>query len=139
MTAPTTTRQIRVFVSSTFGDMKAERNHLATHIFPQLRKLCESRGVDWGVVDLRWGVTDEEKAEGKVLPIVMAEIERCQPFFIGLLGDYYGQIYRDNIPADLTERFPWLKNNRDKSLTELEILHGVLNNKELSEHAVFYF
>jgi len=132
-------RQIRVFVSSTFRDMHEERDYLVKFVFPQLRKLCEERAVTWTEVDLRWGVTDEEKAEGKVLPIVMAEIERCQPFFIGLLGDYYGQIYRDNIPADLTERFPWLKNNGDKSLTELEILHGVLNNKELSEHAVFYF
>jgi preprotein translocase subunit SecA/nephrocystin-3 len=38
-------RQIRVFISSTFRDMQAERDHLVKFIFPQLRKLCESRGV----------------------------------------------------------------------------------------------
>ena len=58
-------RQIRVFISSTFRDMHAERDHLVTVIFPQLRRLCDSRGVTWGEVDLRWGVTDEAAAEGK--------------------------------------------------------------------------
>ena len=65
----TDSRQIRVFISSTFRDMKEERDHLVKFTFPQLRKLCESRGVVWGEVDLRWGVTDEQKAEGTVLPI----------------------------------------------------------------------
>lgn len=46
-------RQIRVFISSTFRDMQAERNYLVKFIFPQLRKLCESRSVTWGEVDLR--------------------------------------------------------------------------------------
>jgi len=66
--ATNTNRQIRVFVSSTFRDMQAERDYLVKFIFPQLRKLCESRGVTWGEIDLRWGVTDEQAAEGKVLP-----------------------------------------------------------------------
>ncbi len=119
--------------------MKVERNHLATVIFPQLRKLCESRGVDWGEVDFRWGVTDQEKAEGKVLPIVLAEVDRCQPYFIGLLGERYGQLYRYEIPVELVERLPWLAEHRDKSLTELEMLHGPLNSQEDSDHAFFYF
>jgi hypothetical protein len=57
-------RQIRVFISSTFRDMHAEREELVKQVFPQLRKLCEQRGVVWSDVDLRWGVTDEQKAEG---------------------------------------------------------------------------
>lgn len=38
-------RAIRVFVSSTFRDMQEEREELAKRVFPQLRKLCEQRGV----------------------------------------------------------------------------------------------
>ena len=49
-------REIRVFISSTFRDMQEEREELVKQIFPQLRRLCESRGVTWGEVDLRWGV-----------------------------------------------------------------------------------
>jgi hypothetical protein len=67
---------VRVFVSSTFRDMGAERNELVKRTFLVLRKLCESRGVTWGEVDLRWGITEEQKAEGQVLPI--CTIDRAQ-------------------------------------------------------------
>jgi len=59
-------RRIRVFISSTFRDMQVERDILIKKIFPQLRKLCEERSVTWTEVDLRWGITTEESAEGKV-------------------------------------------------------------------------
>ena len=35
-------RTIRVFVSSTFRDMQAERDELVLRIFPQLRRLAKS-------------------------------------------------------------------------------------------------
>jgi tetratricopeptide (TPR) repeat protein len=132
------TRAIRVFISSTFRDMQAERDELTKFIFPQLRKLCEQRGVTWGYVDLRWGITDEQKAEGKVLPICLESIHRCRPYFIGLLGERYGWI-PDEINPELMELQPWLKEHLDHSVTELEILHGVLNNPNMAEHAYFYF
>ena len=135
---PLAWRTIRVFVSSTFRDMHEERNELVKRIFPQLRKLCEQRSVTWGEVDLRWGVTDEQKAEGKVLPICLAEIHRCRPYFIGLLGERYGWI-PDEIPIELIEQEPWLAEHQSHSVTELEILHGVLNNPEMADHAFFYF
>ena len=131
-------RVIRVFVSSTFRDMHAEREELVKRVFPQLRKLCEQRGVVWGEVDLRWGVTDEQKAEGKVLPICLAEIQRCRPYFIGLLGERYGWV-PDEIPEELIEQEPWLAEHLNHSVTELEILHGVLNDPEMADHAFFYF
>lgn len=40
-------RQIRVFISSTFRDMPAERDGLVKKVFPQLRKFCEERAVVW--------------------------------------------------------------------------------------------
>jgi tetratricopeptide (TPR) repeat protein len=118
--------------------MHAEREELVKRVFPQLRKLCEQRGVTWGEVDLRWGVTDEQKAEGKVLPICLEEIQRCRPYFIGLLGERYGWV-PDEISPDLVEREPWLAEHRHRSVTELEILHGVLNNTKMADHTFFYF
>src|SRR5271165_4996375 len=56
---PAKDRQIRVFISSTFRDMQAERDYLVKFIFPQLRKLCESRGVTWGEVDCQFVQTAE--------------------------------------------------------------------------------
>jgi nephrocystin-3 len=136
--AITQPRVIRVFVSSTFRDMFEERDELVKRVFPQLRKMCEQRGVTWGEVDLRWGIPDEQKAEGKVLPICLAEIQRCRPYFIGLLGERYGWI-PDEIPEELIEQEPWLKEHLTHSVTELEILHGVLNNPKMADHAFFYF
>jgi nephrocystin-3 len=135
---PISERVVRVFVSSTFLDMQAERDELAKWIFPQLRKLCEQRAVTWTEVDLRWGITDEQQAEGKVLPICLEEIKRCRPFFIGLLGERYGWI-PDQIPDALKQREPWLIEHEYKSVTELEILHGVLRNPAMDNRAYFYF
>ena len=91
----------------------------------------------WGEVDLRWGIPDEAKAEGKVLPVCLAEIHHCRPYFIGLLGERYGWV-PDEIPQELIAQEPWLKEHLHHWVTELEILHGVLNNPEMADHAFFY-
>ncbi len=135
---PNQFRVIRVFVSSTFRDMHAERDELILRIFPQLRKLCESRGVTWSEVDLRWGITEEQSQRGEVLPICLAEIQRCRPYFIGLLGERYGWV-PDEISPELIEQEPWLKEHLHHSVTELEILHGVLNDPLMADRALFYF
>jgi hypothetical protein len=80
----------------------------------------------WSEVDLRWGVTDEEKAEGKVLPICPAEIRNCRPYFVGLVGERYGWV-PERIDSVLVRAQPWLGVHLEKSVTELEILRGVLN------------
>ncbi|MCK4306393.1 MAG: DUF4062 domain-containing protein, partial [Candidatus Eisenbacteria sp.] len=137
---PATLNTIRVFISSTFRDMEAEREELIKHIFPQLRKLCEARGVGFADVDLRWGVTEEQTERGELLPICLAEIDRCRPFFIGLLGERYGWVPPPGaIPQELIAEQPWLAEHREKSVTELEIAHGVLRNPEMASRAYFYF
>ena len=137
---PLTRRVIRVFISSTFRDMMRERDLLVKRVFPALRRICAKRFVTFTEVDLRWGITEEQAAEGKVLPLCLAEIERSRPYFIGLLGERYGWI-PDEIPADILAAEPWLAEHVQgrKSVTELEILHGVLNDPKMDDHAFFYF
>ena len=53
-------RQVRAFISSSFKDMIEDREELATHAWPRLRVLCQSRQVDFVVVDLRWGITEAQ-------------------------------------------------------------------------------
>ena len=89
---PSQSRVARVFVSSTFRDMHSERDHLASVVFPELREYCRARQVELIDVDLRWGVTEEEAENGKVLDICLEEIERSRPFFIALLGERYGWV-----------------------------------------------
>jgi nephrocystin-3 len=133
-------RSIRVFVSSTFRDMIGDRNELMTHCWPVLHKFCAERHVELTEVDLRWGISEEQSTRNETLKLCMDEIRACRPFFIGLLGERYGWIPGDDaFTADLKEEQQWLKDINGKSVTELEILHGVLNDPEMSQHAFFYF
>lgn len=91
----TATRTFRIFVSSTFSDLKAERNALQQHVFPQLRQLCLKHGTRFQAVDLRWGVRDEAALDQRTMQICLDEIARSRrasprPNFIVLLGDRYG-------------------------------------------------
>lgn len=102
---PQQTKIFRVFVSSTFTDMKEERRVLQKEVFPKLEKYCEENGAKFQAVDLRWGVNEESQLNQKTLDICLKEIARCQkvspkPNFIILLGDKYGwQPIPPKIPA----------------------------------------
>ena len=61
-------------------------------VFPELRRKCRERQVELVDVDLRWGITEEEAKQGKVLPICLAEIDRSRPFFMGFIGERYGWV-----------------------------------------------
>ena len=138
---PDQSRVIRVFLSSTFRDFAEERDLLVKKVFPELRRLCRERQVELVEVDLRWGITEEEAQQGKVLPICLGEIDRARPYFMGFIGDRYGWVPEGSqYPAGIVERQPWLKEHQGgKSVTELEMLHGVLNNPEMAGRAFFYF
>ena len=130
-------RAIRVFVSSTFLDMQEERDELSRRVFPRLREQCEARGANWGDVDLRWGITSTEAREGRVLPICLAEIDECRPFFLAILGERYGWVPGPGgIDSELIDRLPWLAEQAGRSVTELEIQHGAL--RDGSARALFY-
>lgn len=134
-------RVIRVFLSSTFRDFGEERDLLVKKVFPELRRLCRQRQVELVDVDLRWGITAEEAEQGKVLPICLGEIDRARPYFMGFIGDRYGWVPEESeYPEVVVEREPWLEEHQGgKSVTELEMLHGVLNNPEMAGRAFFYY
>jgi hypothetical protein len=81
-------KEIRVFISSTFKDMQAERDHLVRFVFPRLREELLKRRMHLVDVDLRWGVTGEQDA----FDLCMDEIKRCHPRFICILGGRYGWV-----------------------------------------------
>lgn len=89
------TGTFRIFVSSTFDDLRTERNALQRFVFPRLRELCTSEGASFQEIDLRWGVSVEAGVDQRTMPICLREIDRCldttpKPNFIALLGDRYG-------------------------------------------------
>ncbi len=90
-------RTFRIFVSSTFNDLKAERNALQEQVFPELQRLCEANQCRFQAIDLRWGVSEEATLDQQTMNICLTELKRCQdvsprPNFIILLGDRYGWI-----------------------------------------------
>jgi len=138
-------RQIRIFISSTFRDMQAEREYLVTKVFPALRRYCDERDISIFELDLRWGISEEEAKQGKVFEICLNEVRKTKPFFIGLLGDRYGWVPTDEerkimaANTNLFEDYPWIVNELDEgtSITEIEIQEGVLRQEE-KINAYFY-
>jgi len=82
----TTWKTVRVFISSTFRDMQAERDWLVRFVFPRLREELIKRRIHLIDVDLRWGVTSEQD----VLEVCQKIIDECRPRFICILGERYG-------------------------------------------------
>jgi WD40 repeat protein len=119
---PTLRRTIRLFVSSTFSDMKVERDVLQKDVFPKLRQLCLSNGLRFQPIDLRWGVPEEAGKDNRTMRICLRELKRCQearpkPNFLVLLGDRYGwQPLPEIIPA---EPFAQLRNRLPAPMQEL--------------------
>jgi hypothetical protein len=86
---------IRVFVSSTFSDLKHERNALQANVWPALERYCGQRGFQFQAIDLRWGVPTEAGLDHRTMRICFDELQRSQetsprPNFLILLGDRYG-------------------------------------------------
>lgn len=132
--------QIKVFLSSTFEDMQNEREHLVKKIFPAIMAECERRDVEFSVVDLRWGISDEKP--GKIIDVCLKEIDSSRPFFIGLVGERYGTMWsREDFNSDervLRDR-PWVEDciKTGMSTTEIEMRYGVFDKTD-DVNAFFY-
>ena len=124
----------RVFFSSPFNGMQAEREILARRYWPRLQSYCESHGVHFRAVDLRWGITHDAAENAQVLNICLNEINRSD-ILVGFYGQRYGwhglndAVLQSNFD-NVSTKYPWVNEYRDRSVTELEFLHGFLNNPE---------
>lgn len=82
-------RAVRVFISSTFRDMHAERDVLVHSVFPELRRRAAVHRLYLQEVELRWGVTEEES--GRAAELCLSEVCRSQ-MMVGILGERYGLV-----------------------------------------------
>ncbi len=69
---------IRVFVSSTFTDLKHERDALQREVFPKLEQFCASWQFQFQAIDLRWGVSTEASLDHRTMRICFEELRRSQ-------------------------------------------------------------
>lgn len=124
-----TWRTVRVFISSTFCDTDAERDHLVAVVFPELRERTERLGLEFFDVGLRWGVPAED-LNGETAnswEYRRQWIDRVEPFFVFILGQRYGwvrepQQFRGDVDGQRQEQ-------EARSITDLEVRHAVLDNR----------
>ena len=138
--------ELRVFISSTFRDLQEEREHLVKKIFPEIRALCRERGVTFTEVDLRWGLTEENAILGQVIRTCLDEVDRCRPYFIGMIGNRYGwvpEFHEVLMDQELLQKYPWVEEValEGASVTEMEFIHGVFDaptGESAGPYAFFY-
>lgn len=136
-------RNIRLFISSTFVDLEKEREYLARKVFPEIRHLCKERGLGFTEIDLRWGLTSEDAARGRVITTCLEEIDRCRPFFIAILGTRYGwvpEFHEIQKDVALLEKYPWVEGAAldGASLLDLEISHALLDDTHSMPYGFVY-
>lgn len=88
---------IRFFISSTFQDMRAERECIRSNVWPDVHEYARKKGIYVEFCDLRWGINindnlTEEEAMAKIMEICLQEVQNCKPYLITMLGDYYGSV-----------------------------------------------
>ncbi len=130
-------RTVRVFISSTFKDMHAERDLLTRYIFPELRQRAKSLFVNLYQTDLRWGIAESQSKQSVFL--CLNEVYRSD-YFIGLIGERYGFMPTSyDVPKD-DPRYTWLnKVPIGHSITDLEIQAGALNSSSKKQNRAFFY
>lgn len=133
----------KIFISSTFRDMQAERDAIHTVIVPELRKISQQYGENVEVCDLRWGVNtgdlDSESGAQKVLSVCLDEIDKCKPFMLVMLGERYGWIPEPELLKNAASTKDYLLEDLDKSVTALEIEYGALGDPDVLKRSIFLF
>ncbi|XP_036615951.1 putative tetratricopeptide repeat protein 41 isoform X1 [Trichosurus vulpecula] len=99
---------IQPYVCSTIKDFQEERDFLANNIFPQLNKLCNSRGTYFKAIDLRWPASEAHdplcpnfrrqycSLQSQQLKLCLDYINNSFPFFLCMLGQTYGEFLRED-------------------------------------------
>lgn len=132
------------FVSSTFRDMHAERDHLHRVVFPALEEWLRKHRILLEPIDLRWGVetsgeTEAETKEQLVLKVCLDGINECQPFLIILLGDRYGwQPPAERLAITAGEYGFERDDVAGMSVTALEIEAGLLASDDQAVRSFVY-
>ena len=133
-----------VFISSTFRDMQAERDHLSEVVFPRVAEELRKRRVHLEAIDLRQGVEtaevpDEAARELLVLKVCLDEIRRSRPFLLVLLGDRYGWVPPDERMAAAAQEAGFRADLAGKSVTALEVEFGVLKDDPDQRRRSYFF
>ena len=143
----TTIKTIDIFVSSTFLDMHDERDLIKTEVMQKVNFLLEPKGLQVNFIDLRWGVNtadvSEQEREEIVLEKCLETIRKTRPYFLAIIGGRYGYL-----PSEVSYRMALYKQRNEilaldegplRSVTDLEIQYGALNDYLYFQKSIFCF
>ncbi len=126
---PSTWRDVRVFISSTFRDMHAERDWLVKRVFPALRERLVPYRIHLVDIDLRWGVTSEAGGQ-RPGPRSVSAADRRVPSAVCRPAGGALWLGAGGVSDEAVTKYGWIQHQTGKSITELEILYGVLRKRE---------
>ena len=68
---------------------------MARLAYPRLQEWCQTQGLEFQVVDMRWGVTQEAVLDHATSDLCLQQISECQRLsrgtnFVTILGNRYG-------------------------------------------------
>lgn len=138
-----TWKHIRIFVSSTFKDMDVERDALRTIVEPRVNRYLKKYMLSVEFVDLRHSVKTDlkvgmEERERQICAVCLDEIDRCTPYFIGLLGHRYGWIPPRGIFEDASGNGNVFNIGCESlSVTAREFLRGLFGDNSHARGLVF--
>ena len=122
-TKPRAWKTVRLFLSSTFVDMKSEREILIKRVIPRVKEACAKRSIHLVDIDLRWGITEEAVQTGAALEVCLSEASQCD-IFCGMIGSRYGWVPEPSqIPQCIADAYQWRDGH---SITHMEVQEGVL-------------
>lgn len=118
-------KRATAFISSTFVDMADERNLMTYNVLPRIKKWAFDRGVIFDVVDLRWGINDEQANDlHHTIKLCLQNVKDSEPIFVCFIGERYGWIP----PVEDFNQSMFAKNidkYKNLSATELEIVEAL--------------
>lgn len=71
-------KEVWVFISSTFTDTLLERDTLMEDVYPYVRSYARKLGLDFNAVDFRWGIRKSLCNQHKAAEICLTEVQRCK-------------------------------------------------------------
>jgi hypothetical protein len=119
-------KDIKIFISSTFNDMHAERDYLVKSVFPELAEWCERRKLRLIDIDLRWGITKEDSEANDTIRKCLNGIDESRPFFLCFLGQRRGWVPND--PSRL------LYENKVRQAKGAPVIKTEINEETTSEY-----
>ena len=109
--------------------MSGERNMMMYEVYPALKKWGNAYGLNINIVDLRWGITEEQAKDlHHTIKLCLQKVNEADPIFISFLGDRYGwppeeEDFNSKIIGKNIDDYV----GKDISATELEIIQALYN------------